>query len=128
YLLPPIRYPDGRVYLKIGGGPMDRQLRTEAEMRAWYHSGGDAAAAKALSAIFHTLVPGVEVLSEHHKPCVTTYMPDNLPAIGRLSAHVAVATAGNGRGAKCSDELGRLGAMALLGEVDPALDPLRFAP
>ncbi|MEM6897951.1 MAG: FAD-dependent oxidoreductase, partial [Pseudomonadota bacterium] len=38
YLLPPIRYPDGRVYLKIGGGPMDRQLRTEAEMRAWYHS------------------------------------------------------------------------------------------
>ncbi|MEM8590999.1 MAG: FAD-dependent oxidoreductase [Pseudomonadota bacterium] len=126
YMLPGIQYPDGKWYMKIGGGPHDRPLRTEAEMQAWYKSGGDPEAAKALTAIFQTLVPEVAVTSAHVKPCVTTYTPDLMPAIGRLSERVCVATAGCGRGAKCSDELGRLGAMALLGETDEALDPKRF--
>ncbi|MEM1235367.1 MAG: FAD-binding oxidoreductase [Pseudomonadota bacterium] len=131
YLLPPIRYPDGRTYMKIGGGPENMRLRTEEEMRAWFKSGGDADAARALSAIFHTLLPGIDVVSEHMKPCVTTLLPDDLPAIGVLSERIAVATAGNGRGAKCSDELGRLGAKALLGDMDAILarmlNPGRFA-
>ncbi|MEL6690438.1 MAG: FAD-binding oxidoreductase [Pseudomonadota bacterium] len=128
YLLPPIRYADGKYYFKIGGGPHDAPLHTEEEMRAWYKSGGDAAAAEALEATFRALVPGAEVLSTHWKPCVTMYSPDELPFIGRLDEATCVATAGNGRGAKCSDELGRLGAMALLGEEDPALSPARRSP
>ena len=131
YLLPPIRYPDGRYYLKIGGGPENMRLGTEAEMQGWFKGGGDADAAKALRAIFYTFLPGIEVVSEHMKPCVTTLLPDDLPAIGTLSEPVFVATAGNGRGAKCSDELGRLGACAVLGESDAALtsaiDPMRFS-
>lgn len=126
YLLPPIRYPNKKWYFKIGGGPHDRALDTEAEMRAWYRSGGDAEAARQLAAIFRTLVPDAEILSEDMAPCVTTYTPDQLPAIGRLDAHTCVATAGNGRGAKCSDELGRLGAAAVLKEAEPGLDPCRF--
>lgn len=126
YLLPPIRYADGKHYFKIGGGPHDKPLKTEEEMRAWYKSGGDPAAAEALDKTFHALVPDVEVLCTYWKPCVTMYSPDELPYIGRLDAATCVATAGNGRGAKCSDELGRLGAMALLGEEDASLAPLRF--
>ncbi|MCH2078536.1 MAG: FAD-binding oxidoreductase [Rhodobacteraceae bacterium] len=128
YLLPPIQYADGKHYFKIGGGPHDKPLRTEGEMRAWYQSGGDPAAAQALDKTFRALVPDVEVISTHWKPCVTMYAPDELPFIGRLDPATCVATAGNGRGAKCSDELGRLGAMALLGEEDPALAPMRFRP
>ncbi|MEO0678446.1 MAG: FAD-binding oxidoreductase [Pseudomonadota bacterium] len=126
YLLPPIQYPDGRWYFKIGGGPHDTRLRTEEEMRGWYKGGGDAEAARQLGAIFRTLVPDARVISEHMAPCVTTYAPDELPYIGRLDAKTAVATAGNGRGAKCSDELGRLGAEAVLGRCEPELDPARF--
>ncbi|MEM9350747.1 MAG: FAD-binding oxidoreductase [Pseudomonadota bacterium] len=127
YLLPPIRYPDGRWYFKIGGGPHDRPLRTEMEMRRWFKSGGDPEAARSLSAIFRTLVPDAAVVSESIAPCVTTYTPDDLPVIGRLDDRTCVATAGCGRGAKCSDELGRLGALAVTGDVDARLDPGRFS-
>ncbi|MEM9855635.1 MAG: hypothetical protein AAF841_14485, partial [Pseudomonadota bacterium] len=126
YLLPPIRYPDGKWYFKIGGGPHDRRLRTEAEMTAWYQSGGDHRAADSLTAIFQTLVPDAVVMGARMAPCVTTYTPDELPAIGRLDEVTCVATGGNGRGAKCSDELGRLGARALLGDIDASLGPERF--
>lgn len=126
YLLPPIRYPDGRTYLKIGGGPHDRPLRSTDEMRAWFTSRGDAAAAQALSSIFRTLVPGLDVLSEHMSACVTTYTRDLMPVIGQVSEAVFVATAGCGAAAKCSDELGRLGAMAMLGEETPETSPARF--
>ncbi|MGR3462778.1 MAG: hypothetical protein ACU0AX_01555 [Roseovarius sp.] len=36
-----------------------------------------------------------------------------------LSDRIGVATAGCGRGAKCSDELGRLGAETILGHTLP---------
>ncbi|MEM1373225.1 MAG: FAD-binding oxidoreductase [Pseudomonadota bacterium] len=126
YLLPPIRYPDGRTYLKIGGGPHDRPLLREEDMRAWFKSEGDAEAAKALSSIFHRLAPNVHVLSERRSACVTTYTDDLMPVIGQISDGVFVATAGCGAGAKCSDELGRLGAMAMLGEEVPDISPARF--
>src|SRR5690606_34504970 len=31
YLLPPVRYPDGKVYLKIGGDPDDRLVNGDAD-------------------------------------------------------------------------------------------------
>jgi sarcosine oxidase len=49
------------------------------------------------------------------------------PYVGMVSERLAVAVGGNGKGAKSSDEIGRLGAAVLLGEaVDPRLAP-RFA-
>lgn len=126
YLLPPIRYPDGRTYLKIGGGPHDRPLHTAAEMRDWFKSRGEPNAAEALSKIFQRIVPGLEVVSAHRSACITTYTDDLMPVIGRVSDRVFVATAGCGAAAKCSDELGRLGAMAMLGEEVPEVSPKRF--
>ncbi|ODV07901.1 MAG: hypothetical protein ABT15_07515 [Pseudonocardia sp. SCN 73-27] len=56
-------------------------------------------------------------------PCMTTFGDTGLPCIGPLSERLAVAFGCYGKSAKCSDELGRLGAMALLGEVMPELAP-----
>ena len=54
---------------------------------------------------------------------MTTYGDTGLPCIGPLSERVAVAFGCYGKSAKCSDELGRLGGMALLGEVRAELAP-----
>lgn len=110
YLLPPIRYPDGRVYLKMGGDPVDRVLGSGAEISDWFRSGGDPEVAAGLEAQLRERMPGLAIRSVSHMACVTTFTPEDEARIEMVSARIGVATAGCGRGAKCSDELGRLGA------------------
>ncbi|MGG2476357.1 FAD-dependent oxidoreductase, partial [Rhizobium sp. BR5] len=40
YILPPVRYPDGKVYLKIGGESEKGRLETLADAVGWFHSDG----------------------------------------------------------------------------------------
>jgi len=43
YILPPIRYPDGRHYLKIGiGSTADPELRSVPDLIGWFKSAGSA--------------------------------------------------------------------------------------
>jgi len=119
YLLPPIRYPDGRIYLKLGGDPVDVPLERRAALGDWFRSGGSAEVGARLEAMVRERMPGLAIRRTRTDACVTTYTPTDRPAIGRLSDRVAVAVAGCGRGAKCSDELGRLGGLAVLGEALP---------
>ena len=119
YLLPPIRYPDGRIYLKLGGDPQDVALQGAAAIGNWFRSGGSAEVGAQLEAMVRARMPGLAIRRVVTDACVTTHTPADRPAIGRLSERVAVAVAGCGRGAKCSDELGRLGGLVLLGEALP---------
>ncbi len=119
YLLPPIRYPDGRLYLKLGGDPVDVPLEGRAALGDWFRGGGSAEVGARLEAMIRERMPGLAIRRTVTDACVTTYTPADRPAIGRLSSRVAVAVAGCGRGAKCSDELGRLGGLAALGEALP---------
>lgn len=121
YLLPPIRYPDGRIYLKLGGDPSDDLLADTEAMQAWFRTGGSAEVGAWLHAQVLERMPGLAIRSVRTDACVTTYTARDTPIIGRVSDRVAVASAGCGRGAKCSDELGRLGAEAMLGTCDPEL-------
>lgn len=121
YLLPPIRYPDGKLYLKLGGDPEDIALKDTDAVKAWFRGGGSAAVAEHLTAQVRERMPGLAIRSVRREPCVTTYTARDTPVIALLSDRLAVAVAGCGRGAKCSDELGRLGAEAVLGRGDPAL-------
>ncbi|SLN36783.1 Monomeric sarcosine oxidase [Pseudoruegeria aquimaris] len=116
YLLPPIRYPDGRLYLKLGGDPADRPLRSAQEIGAWFRSGGDPQVGAYLRGWIERFMPGLEILSQRLDACMTSFSADGQPILRRLSDRVAVATAGCGKGAKCSDELGRLGAALVSGE------------
>ena len=114
YLLPPIRYPDGQLYLKLGGDPEDIVLNGAAEIADWFRAGGNPAVRDHLEGVFRQLMPEVVVDAVEMDACVTTWSADGYPEIGRLSPRIAVATAGCGAGAKCSDELGRRGAAALM--------------
>lgn len=110
YLLPPVRYPDGKTYLKIGGDPDDLQLETEPEIRAWFRRGGRLTTRDHLRRIISDLVPTLADAPLSMAACVTSFTPENYPAIGFASDRIAVLTGGCGAAAKSSDEIGRLGA------------------
>lgn len=115
YMLPPIRYPDGKYYIKIGGDPDDLQFESEAELRAWFRTAGRDKAREHLVRIFQELVPGVKRPPAFTNSCVVSYSPSGYPMIGYTSSpRVAVLTGGCGMAAKSSDEIGRLGAELLL--------------
>jgi sarcosine oxidase len=117
YLLPPIRYPDGRAYLKLGGDPDDVVLADADAIGDWFRSGGNPAVRDHLEGVMRAIMPDLAIEAVEMDACVTTWTADGRPEIGSLSPRLAVATAGCGAGAKCSDELGRRGASALLQNV-----------
>ena len=123
YILPPIRYPDGRTWLKLGGDPVDVALESEADIKDWFRSGGSVRVADELQQQILDRIGDFNFEERRVVPCMTTYGDTGLPCIGPLSERVAVAFGCYGKSAKCSDELGRLGGMALLGEVREELAP-----
>ncbi|MEJ8561900.1 FAD-dependent oxidoreductase [Yoonia sp. GPGPB17] len=120
YILPPVRYPDGKTYIKIGGDAVDRELGSVAEMIDWFRSGGDPSAGAAMADILTGLMPGLRYHSVSFDSCVTSFSPNGNPFIYPQSDCIIALTAGNGAGAKCADELGRLGALVATGGTIPA--------
>ncbi|EPX81093.1 NAD(P)/FAD-dependent oxidoreductase [Litoreibacter arenae] len=114
YLLPPIRYPDGKLYIKLGGDPEDVPLVGQEDIGDWFRSGGNPQVRDHLHGMIRQLMPDLDIRAVSMEACVTSWTKDRLPEIGRLSDRVAVCTGGNGAGAKCSDETGRLGAALIL--------------
>ncbi|MBY5703778.1 FAD-dependent oxidoreductase [Rhizobium leguminosarum] len=115
YLLPPIRYPDGKFYLKIGGDPDDLALRDDTEMRAWFKTEGRDTVRAHLKRIVAGLVPDMVPLSISAAACVVSHTESGYPMIGYSSSpEIAVLTGCAGTSAKSSDEIGRLGAELLL--------------
>ncbi|MBT1513314.1 FAD-dependent oxidoreductase [Bradyrhizobium sp. SRL28] len=123
YILPPIPYPDGQTWLKLGGDPVDLPLESEADIKDWFKSGGSIDVADGLQKQILDRIRDLKFEERRVVPCMTTYGDKDLPCIGPLSERVAVAFGCYGKSAKCSDELGRLGGMALLGEVTAKLAP-----
>lgn len=115
YMLPPVRYPDGKLYLKMGGDRVDRALGTPQELTDWFRSPGDAEVAGYVDGLMRARIPSLQILSTSTAACVTTYTPRNIPHFTALSDRVYTAFAAGGRGAKNSDELGRLGALLASG-------------
>ncbi|SFB48621.1 sarcosine oxidase [Rhizobium sp. NFR07] len=111
YMLPPVRYPDGKVYLKIGGDQDDILVTSDHDMRAWFRSGGRETVRDHHARIMETLVPGVDRSRISTGSCVVSKTATGYPAIAFTdSPHIAVLTGGCGAAAKSSDEIGRLGA------------------
>jgi sarcosine oxidase len=113
YLLPPLRYPNGKFYLKLGGDPQDRLL-TPDEMTGWFQSGGSQKVGAHLDRQMRARMPDLAIENVITDACVTTFTTNGRPLIQRQSSRISLAVAGCGAGAKCSDELGRLGAETML--------------
>ena len=119
YVLPPIRYPDGRTYIKFGANTMtDRWLLDPAAVRTWYDHGNDDGPLPALRQVLADLLPGVRVQSWHTRCCADAYTAHGRPYIDILEpGHVVIALGGNGRGAQAADAVGQLTAsLALTGQ------------
>lgn len=116
YVLPPIRYDDGRYWLKLGGETVDKVVSGRQEIGDWFRSWGDAAVGDGLTETLCSLLPDLAFTDRRIAPCVTTFTGDGLPELRKLEPGLTVAAAGCGAGAKCSDELGRLAAELAIGD------------
>ena len=119
YVLPPIRYPDGRIYLKLGvNTTIDHWLPDPAAVHAWYDDGDDDGPLPAMRGVLTGLLPGVRVRAWHGRRCADAYTAHRRPYIDVLEPNrVIVALGGNGRGAQAADAIGRITAhLALTGE------------
>lgn len=136
YMLPPILYPDGKHYLKIGGDPTDIPLEDTDAVRDWFRGGGSPGTVDHLVAMMKRLTPSLAIRAVKPVTCVTSYphdhgVPTRYPAIGPTSApSIFVMAGGCGAAAKSSDEIGRLGAELLAhGEIiDPTYPTADFTP
>jgi sarcosine oxidase len=123
YILPPVTYPDGQKWLKLGGDPVDIILKGNADIKRWFRSGGSTDVADWLQETILDVIRDLKFEQRRVAPCMTAFGETGLPSIGPLSERVVVAVGCYGKSAKCSDELGRLGATALLGDVRAELAP-----
>ncbi len=133
YVLPPIRYPDGRTYLKAGANTMiDHWLPDPAAVRAWYDHGNDDGPLPALREVLTGLLHGVRVRAWHTRRCADAYTAHRHPYIDILEpGRLTIALGGNGRGAQAADAVGQLTAgLALTGQWPSGLprDAFRHVP
>jgi sarcosine oxidase len=128
YILPPIRYPDGKYYVKIGGGQLSHALRSFEELVAWFRSPGDAQEARHLTNLLCKVIPQLRPVSLHTESCVTSYTRTGYPYADLLQGgRIGVLTGGNGSAAKSADEIGRMGAeMMQAGQWAYDLDAAHF--
>lgn len=137
YGCPPVKYPDGRVALKVGGTSWNAADvgRSEALMAAWFRGEGDPVERGALeTALLGDLMRGLRVTSLLCKPCVVSFTAHGRPYIDAVdgdrpptAARVFLAAGGCGAAAKSSDEIGRMAALLVLnGRWGSDLDPTLF--
>lgn len=122
YMLPPVVYPDGKTYIKLGAsGPAEELLpavehsldatHSHDELLEWFRTDGREDIAGILKAAVHRMIPNLQTLSYHSVPCLLTYTAHGNPYIDQIDdGHIYVTTGGNGSAAKSSDEIGRIGA------------------
>ncbi|GAB4577679.1 MAG: FAD-binding oxidoreductase [Anaerolineales bacterium] len=116
YLTPPLRYPDGRFYIKMGANTKSDQFpKTLEEVQRWFRTGNSDLHKAAFERALQAILPGIRFHSFHTKRCILCRTPSGKPIVDQVSERVFVATGGNGEGAKSSDALGRLVAGLVLG-------------
>jgi sarcosine oxidase len=116
YVMPPIQYPDGKWYVKIGGEDDGPTLSTDAEMTAWFRTPGNPQVGAQLLDHLRGFLPGLRMQTTHTDSCAITHTATDYPYIARISDRMTLLTGGNGASAKSSDELGRLGALIAQGQ------------
>ncbi|MEX1019149.1 MAG: FAD-dependent oxidoreductase [Litorilinea sp.] len=118
YCLPPVEYPDGLIYIKIGGTLRQSVHRySHQELAEWFHGPGNPEETDALRGVLLEMIPDLEVEAFDTKPCVVTYTAHDHPYIDVVDSpstdtgRIFVATGGSGSSAKSSNELGRIAAL-----------------
>ncbi|ASU81601.1 FAD-dependent oxidoreductase [Nocardiopsis gilva YIM 90087] len=119
YMLPPVRYPDGRWYMRIGPGmqPFVEELTTVDDMVGWY-SRQEVTSRQSgfLVDMMRMLAPDMKPTSVRPACCIIEKTSSTYPYIGHIDADesFSVVIGGNGHGARGSDEIGRLASTVVL--------------
>jgi glycine/D-amino acid oxidase-like deaminating enzyme len=119
YLLPPIRYPDGHWYIKIGCSEMQTMADDLDSLQQWFKGPGTEAVADRLKARLSQILPDVQFPSCWVDTCVTTHTPTGYPYIDHLGTDrlgttpIVTLVGGNGYAGKSADELGWVAANLL---------------
>ena len=112
YVLPPIRYPDGNQYVKIGQSTGEPMINPGNELVRWFQTAGNPETAQWLELQLRSLLPETTFHSTHSDSCVVTKSSSGRPFIDRFEGtNVYTLLAGNGQVAKSADELGRMAAV-----------------
>ena len=128
YILPPIKYPDGRTWLKIGQSSGHSMVDPEQNLISWFQGIGDADIAEWLSEKLSKVLPSTEFISHHTSSCVTTKSQSGTQFIDKFDGtEVYSCLVGEGQAAKSADELGRIAAHKVLyGRVPAEYDDFDF--
>ena len=111
YLVPPVRFPDARFYLKMGCNVAgDRDLDSEPQMGDWMRGSAVEEHRDVMLEVLLSVMPDLAVERISMKPCLVTYTSHGLPYVDRAADGLFVAAGGNGSAAKCADALGGLAA------------------
>ncbi|XP_022081073.1 uncharacterized protein LOC110974057 [Acanthaster planci] len=117
YIIPPVRYPDGKYYLKLGPGYQDqRRLNTLKEVKDWFLSQPDPKLVAKYRDLLLSIVKDFTPVSVQADMCVCTRTRTELPYCDMLSPRLGLAVGGYGYGAMLSDEVGRMAARMIAGE------------
>ncbi|XP_052081757.1 N-methyl-L-tryptophan oxidase-like isoform X2 [Mytilus californianus] len=129
YMLPPIKYPDGKYYIKLGHlqHATTKRFTSSCEVKEWYCSGGDTKLVNDTVDLFKSVVQDVNPISYHGDSCVITTTPTKRLYIDTLHHQLGVAVGGNAYAAKSSDEIGRIAAVMMMkNEWDSSLEKTDF--
>ncbi|XP_072037695.1 peroxisomal sarcosine oxidase-like [Amphiura filiformis] len=126
YACPPVIYPDGKTYLKIGHGDME-YIASHEEVVTWYRSKGNPEMTERLAKQVKSLFPEIQPLSTQIDTCVETDTTTGLPYIDMVSPDIGIAIGGNGVGARLGYEVAKMAAnMIRKGYWDHDIPPDRF--
>lgn len=131
YVVPPVLYPDGRWYLKVGAAwePAPR-LDDDTSRLDWMTGNRADDRLGMMRSVVDEMLPDIDFLSFSMKPCLITDTATGLPFVGMIDNGLVVARGGNGHAAKSADAIGALAVgLATHGEwTDPLLDEADFRP
>lgn len=119
YILPPIKYPDGKTYLKIGiGSKSDKILNSRSELIEWFQGKGSEQDFRDFREYISHLIPSLQDCENWHtKSCAVTQTATGLPYIDYVvEDRIAVATGGNGKAAKSADDWGLFAAQMMVND------------
>lgn len=116
YMLPPIRYPDGKQYLKLGGGLTNHALDSLDALKQWYQSRGNPEDAAYLKTALARLMPNLNPIAYHTDSCVVSDTAHGYVYADRLSSdpRIGLLAGGCGQSAKSAAEIGFMGAQMML--------------
>ncbi|XP_070542978.1 N-methyl-L-tryptophan oxidase-like [Ptychodera flava] len=114
YILPPIKYPDGKYYIKIGTRS-EEELHSADEIAKYFkRDPSEKAADSELLSVLLELIRDLEVVSSRGDSCFTAHTPTGLLYCDMITPTLGVAAVANGCGVETSDEIGNMAARMIV--------------